>query len=207
MTTTPALSDAVTGMTRLADREVHWRLGWADPGADPSVIARVWLAELATAHGLFEWAGIGPARPWTKPRLAGDPDADASISHSGRAVLVAVMRGRGLGADIEVAPYRAFAAPTLLSRMCTPAERKALMAQPPGERRFHAAALWTAKEALVKATGRGLAHDPRTVHVEPAPAPAGAVATAHLAVADGARTALAALDVAGLSRSRPEESP
>lgn len=207
MTTTPVRADAVSGMTRLAGRDVHWRLGWALPGADPSATARAWLAELATVHGLFEWAGIGPARPWTKPRLAGDPDADASISHSGRAVLVAVMRGRGLGADIELAPYRAFSAPTLLGRMCTPAERAALMAQPPAERRFHAAALWTAKEALVKATGRGLAHDLRTVHVAQAPAPAGAVATAHLAVADGAHTALAALDVGGLSRPRPEESP
>jgi 4'-phosphopantetheinyl transferase len=201
----PALAEAAvaSGTTRLAGRNVHWRFGWADDdAADPSRRARVWLEDIVTGHDLFPWRGLERAVAWTKPRFADISDADFSISHSGRAVLVAVacgpglaMPGSGVGADIEIAPYRAFTAGPLLRRMCAPEEHGRLAVLPPGDRRRHAVALWTAKEAAVKATGRGLADDFRTFALDPAPAPASASCSAHLAIATDGVVAVQHLDL------------
>lgn len=205
--TAPAGAVEAGGTVRLAGRDVHWRFGWADDArSEPSRVAREWLEELVARYDLFRWQGIERDGAWSKPRFIGAPDADFSISHSDRGVLIAVAEGPGIGADIEVAPYRAFTAGPLLRRMCAPAEHARLSAMAPAERRRHAVALWTAKEAAVKATGRGLADDFRTFAIEPAPLPPDVRASAHIAVATGTSVVVRALDVF-TARHDSEPSP
>lgn len=184
------------GIASIAERDVHWRFGWVTDG-DPSSVARRWLEELVETHRLFAWRGLAAPARGGKPHLRGAPDADASISHRGGALLVAVGRGAGIGVDVEPAPFGAFDSRALLRRMCTADELERLLGAPADEVTRAAAALWTAKEAAVKATGRGLAHDFRSFHISPPVAPASphARAVAHLAVADGTTITLRRLDV------------
>jgi 4'-phosphopantetheinyl transferase len=154
------------------------------------------VEHLVKDHALFPWRGIDAAPPGEKPRFTGAPDADFSISHSGRAVLVAVAEGRGVGVDVEAAPFRAFDSSALRARMCSDPELRRLREVQPDAQPATLAAWWTAKEAAVKASGRGLAEDFRTFEIIPAPSPADGPVAAHLAVTDGVTTHLAALDVA-----------
>ena len=152
------------GSWHAAGRVVHWRFGWADSADRPAAsrLARAWVGELVREHGLFSWTGIEPARSGVKPRFAGDPDADFSMSYSGRAVMVAVGTGSGVGVDVEAAPFRALHSDALLRRMCSAREADLARVMAPDDRAGHLAQLWTAKEAAVKASGSGLAHDFRT---------------------------------------------
>ena len=86
----------------IAGRRVIWRIGSAaDAGVTASRLARACVQDLVRDHGLFPWRGIEQDDTSTKPRFAGAPDADFSISHSGAIVLVAVAEGAAVGADIE----------------------------------------------------------------------------------------------------------
>ncbi len=94
--------------------------------------------------------------PHGKPCLpAGShDDLHFNLSHSGDAVLVALSRGRDLGVDVEaVRPHDDLDA--VAAQVFADDERAAIAAA--GERRLDAFyALWTRKEACVKAWGRGL---------------------------------------------------
>ena len=99
-----------------------------------------------------------------KPSLIGAADLDFSLSHSHGAAIVAVGGAAPIGVDIE--NRRGAATVSELS--------PAILA--PGETlgRTSAGATgllrhWTRKEALLKATGHGLAIDPSTVRLMPAP--------------------------------------
>jgi surfactin synthase thioesterase subunit/phosphopantetheinyl transferase len=85
-----------------------------------------------------------------------------SLSHSAGTVLLAVVAGQEVGVDVErVAPMadlEAFCSSALHGDELV--EHRAL---PAGERIRHALRLWTAKEALLKATGDGLAVEPSLV--------------------------------------------
>jgi phosphopantetheinyl transferase len=130
-------------------------------------IGRAWARELVRERLHGSWPGFGGHRPGEKPRLLGEHGLDVSISHSGSTMLVAVGRGGAIGADVEVAPFAAFAGTALRRRMCSPAEREAFESVPAGPHRSRALArAWTIKEAVLKARGIGLAADPRTVAVE-----------------------------------------
>jgi 4'-phosphopantetheinyl transferase len=92
-----------------------------------------------------------------KPRLAGRSDLDFSISHSGELALIAVARGRRVGADVERVRPRtdvlAIARGSLSAR-----ERRAIEALATDEARREAFfRCWTRKEAYLKALGVGLA--------------------------------------------------
>lgn len=50
--------------------------------------------------------------------------------------------------------------------MCSVEEYATIQYLSSGARREHAARLWTGKEAVLKAKGRGLSADPRTVDLE-----------------------------------------
>ncbi|HVE91987.1 MAG TPA: 4'-phosphopantetheinyl transferase superfamily protein [Actinomycetota bacterium] len=78
-----------------------------------------------------------------------------NVSHSGDVALLAVTRGGRLGVDVE----RIDESPdidTLSRRFFSPAEADALAALSPRDRRVAFFVCWTRKEALLKATGRGL---------------------------------------------------
>jgi 4'-phosphopantetheinyl transferase len=95
-----------------------------------------------------------------KPHLLGHSDLDFSISHSGGLALIAVTRGRRLGADVERVRPRtdvlAIARGSLSVR-----ERQAIESLGAGGARrtefFHC---WTRKEAYLKLSGEGMQRDP-----------------------------------------------
>jgi 4'-phosphopantetheinyl transferase len=115
---------------------------------------------------------IGPAgRPRVADAAAPDvpvtPAAlDLSIAHAGAHVFVAVADGgRRVGVDVEGGPDAPLPDAGLLDVVCTPAERAALAGLQPGPRHEAFLALWTRKEAVLKADGRGLLVDPATLEL------------------------------------------
>jgi 4'-phosphopantetheinyl transferase len=92
-----------------------------------------------------------------KAHLAGRSDLDFSVSHSGELALIAVARGRRVGADVERVRERtdvlAIARGSLSTR-----ERQILECLGTEEaRRAAFFRCWTRKEAYLKGLGRGLA--------------------------------------------------
>jgi 4'-phosphopantetheinyl transferase len=81
---------------------------------------------------------------------------DANWSHSGERLLVALAHGARVGADIEWLRPRPNAM-TLARRFFTPAEAEALAALPHDQAERWFVRLWCAKEAVLKAHGRGIA--------------------------------------------------
>jgi 4'-phosphopantetheinyl transferase len=103
-----------------------------------------------------------------KPRVsgAGGGDLDLSIAHAHRRVVVAVARGCSVGVDVErIGPYEdlAEASAGVLDRE----ERAALLALAPDARAGAFFRYWTCKEAVLKATGYGLAIEPAALRVTP----------------------------------------
>ncbi|SAK59592.1 4'-phosphopantetheinyl transferase [Caballeronia calidae] len=91
-----------------------------------------------------------------RPFLA-HPDApDFNVSHSGAHGLIAISRGRRVGADIEEVP-QAFRWRELAPAVLTDADRRAIDALP-GDAAQSGAFFdcWTAKEAVLKAHGDGI---------------------------------------------------
>jgi 4'-phosphopantetheinyl transferase len=89
-----------------------------------------------------------------QPRLPGTAFA-TSLSHSGCWVAIAICAGETVGVDIERSPPRT-ALDTLVSTICTPTEIADLAPLSAPEREVALLALWTRKEALLKAFGVGL---------------------------------------------------
>jgi 4'-phosphopantetheinyl transferase len=82
---------------------------------------------------------------------------DFNWSHSGEHALVAIARGIAPGIDIERRRPRPRAL-ALARRFFDEAEAAALAALPDGARDEAFLALWTAKEAVLKAHGRGIGY-------------------------------------------------
>ncbi|MFJ9743401.1 4'-phosphopantetheinyl transferase family protein [Streptomyces sp. NPDC101166] len=98
--------------------------------------------------------------PHGKPRPPGP--LGLSWSHSGDRVVVAVTLGAEVGVDVEhIAPY----APETAERVLRGPERAVLAALPEPRRPVGFVRYWTRKEALLKATGDGLAVPPELLHV------------------------------------------
>lgn len=140
--------------------------------------ARGWLRHVLGAALGVEPAAVPVSEDAGKPRLpAGGPRFN--VSHSGELVVVAVAPFE-VGVDVEHAGRRWA---DVVALACAPEEVAALAAHAGDEREDGFLALWTAKEAYLKATGEGLAVDPRRVVVgRPAPGRAAAVSV------DGAPT-------------------
>lgn len=84
-------------------------------------------------------------------------DLRFSATHSGDALLLGFVRGDCIGVDIECLKPRPHVL-ELARRYFTAHEAAALAAMPAAEREDAFYRLWTAKEALLKAIGHGLAH-------------------------------------------------
>lgn len=82
-----------------------------------------------------------------------------SLSHSGTWVAMALGGGATVGVDIECSPPHAALTP-LMPDICTPDEIADLESLPLPQREAALLALWTRKEALLKAFGVGLGADP-----------------------------------------------
>ena len=131
------------------------RWTWRDhgPGAPAETQARAWLGPL---RGLEPDALPLRRDPHGRPRL--EPPAtgcDAGWSHSGEGLVIAFGRGLVLGIDLERMRPRPRAL-ALARRFFAPSEADWLegIAEPAREQSF--LRLWCAKEALLKAHGRGL---------------------------------------------------
>ena len=185
-TTHPGTGSRIAdGVTRIGATEVVWRIGSIGRGAprgEASRTAREWAGQLVTEHDLFPWRGLEPTGPHGKPRPVGTEDADLSIAHSAGTILIAACVGARVGADVESAPFAAFDSVSLRRRMCTRAEAIRADALPLPARRGYLARIWTAKEAILKATGAGLSVDPRTLSVDVALEASPHPFEAHLAV-------------------------
>jgi 4'-phosphopantetheinyl transferase len=98
-----------------------------------------------------------------KPRLV-DPASDLTfnLSHAQGLIAVAVCRGREVGIDVE-GRGRAVTVPELVPLLLSAAERLALEEVPNALRPEFLLECWVRKEALLKATGEGLARDLREV--------------------------------------------
>ncbi|WP_067456973.1 4'-phosphopantetheinyl transferase family protein [Actinomadura macra] len=104
-----------------------------------------------------------------KPRLPGHA-VDFSLSHSGDRVVLVVAEGAEVGVDVERESDRDV--DRLAEMVLAEAERDVLAALPPDERRRGFHAYWTRKEAVLKATGHGLAAPMTALHVSPPDEPA-----------------------------------
>lgn len=135
------------------------------------------------AHGLWRVAlgaclGLEASRvtfantPAGQPQLPGTGLA-TSLSHSGTWVAIAICADRTVGIDIERSPHARI--DQLMPKICTPAELVDLQPLPELARQRALLALWTRKEALLKAFGVGLAVEPASLSammngpVEPPP--------------------------------------
>jgi 4'-phosphopantetheinyl transferase len=110
-----------------------------------------------------EWRGMETSE-CGRPRLRGCDNVDVSISHSQDWLLVAIATGRRVGVDVEVISA-VFDQASLANRACTAEELELVRAVGHDERRRWMADLWTTKEAILKARGRGLMDDPRLVSI------------------------------------------
>jgi 4'-phosphopantetheinyl transferase len=88
------------------------------------------------------------AAPWSWLRF--------NLAHSGDLALIAVARGREVGVDVERVPTSELVE-DVVKVVCSDPERARLQRLRPSAQRRGFARLWTRKEALIKADGRGLA--------------------------------------------------
>ncbi|MFQ3663375.1 MAG: 4'-phosphopantetheinyl transferase superfamily protein [Chloroflexaceae bacterium] len=117
---------------------------------------------------------ISVSRPELQAALTG---WHLTISHSRGRAFCALARTPAIGADIEqVAPRH----PAFAGDYFTPAERAAVAATPPEQREMLITAIWSAKEAALKALRLGLSVDTRRVECRMAPPGGGAWATVTL---------------------------
>jgi 4'-phosphopantetheinyl transferase len=134
------------------------------------VFERVVLADhLATSIDRLRFARNSHG----KPRLSGEyaGRVELSISHSDGVIVVA-LADASVGVDVERCDRRAFPLEAL-AIACEEGERARIMALPEAQRGVVAYRVWTCKEAVLKADGRGLAVSPREV---PVPDPAALLA-------------------------------
>lgn len=101
------------------------------------------------------------ATPSGQPKLPGTAFS-TSLSHTKGWVAVAVCHGETVGVDIEQEPLR-MRLVDLIDTICTFAEKTYVMQQAATGREAALLALWTRKEALLKAFGVGLAVDLSTI--------------------------------------------
>jgi 4'-phosphopantetheinyl transferase len=131
----------------------------------------VWRLRYDRAQGraplravLAAYLGVPPARvelaagPHGRPVLAAGLDDALGFnwSHSGAQAFLAVARGLAPGIDLERVRPRPHAL-EIARRYFAPAEADWLAALPDAARDAASLRLWTAKEAVLKALGRGLA--------------------------------------------------
>lgn len=93
-----------------------------------------------------------------KPRLAGAQaasDLRFNVSHSGDLALMAFVRGRDVGVDVEFHGDQAQLI-DLARRYFTPGEARQIAERRPGDRELAFFTCWARKEAVVKALGFGL---------------------------------------------------
>ncbi len=120
------------------------------------VLAKTVTAErlgLAVEDVKFDATCDDCGKPHGRPRVPGAP-LMLSISHSGDLIGVAATEGTPVGLDVETATRRA--EDSLMEYALTPTEQAAISGLPDEQRATAFFTYWTRKEAVMKATGKGL---------------------------------------------------
>ncbi|NIH78368.1 4'-phosphopantetheinyl transferase family protein [Amycolatopsis viridis] len=144
----------------------------------------------AAADVTFDAACDDCGKPHGRPRVPGAA-FELSISHSGERIGVAVTSGVPVGLDVETTSRRVDDA--LIGYALNETERATLADLTEPDRVAAFFRFWTGKEALMKATGRGLRIPLRSLTLAGPGDPPQLVASADPAL-DPARTRLADLD-------------
>ncbi|MCG5234565.1 4'-phosphopantetheinyl transferase family protein [Xanthobacter oligotrophicus] len=185
----PGPGDSLVVLARVAELAAWPGFGFALPEAEEARIARLLKAEdRAVRRAAWQLArlllgaalGCAPAAVPVTRALNGRPqldgagaaqlDLDFNLAHCSGAVAVGVARGGRIGVDVE--DPRPLDVWTDIARdMFDPADHASWRAVPKEARAAAALAVWCGKEAVLKATGEGLAGDPRTVKLVPSGAP------------------------------------
>ena len=153
--TSPLPPDPVAAAAQLDDQAIHvWHLDYRrGPGRRP--LLRLLAMYLGVDAGELSLVEDAHGRPRLDRRHG--QVLDFNWSHSGEHALVAIARGIAPGIDIERRRARPRAL-ALARRFFDEAEAAALAALPEGARDEAFLALWTAKEAVLKAHGRGIGY-------------------------------------------------
>ncbi|RZQ63320.1 4'-phosphopantetheinyl transferase family protein [Amycolatopsis suaedae] len=174
------------------------------------VLAKSVVAEiLGTTPGSvrFDASCVDCGKPHGPPRVPGT-DLTLSISHSGDRIGLAVDRGVPLGLDVEKANRNV---DSLVDYALNDSERATLTGLAGDELVRAFFVYWTRKEAVMKATGRGLKIPLQSITLSPHTEPARLLASADAALSpegtrmadldpgDGYRAALAALTTVDLT--------
>lgn len=155
------------------------------------------------------------AGSWGKPCLACG-GVEFNLSHAGAWVIMAIGGRHGLGIDIETEEAVADVAATVAPMVLAPSELAVWAGLDDAHRRDAFLRLWTRKEAVAKALGRGLATDLRSIPVLNSDGTWPScltgigglpIALTDLPAAPGHRAALAVVGVRTLARLRKQGSP
>ena len=120
--------------------------------------------EVVVARHCRRCGGDDHGKPYViAPRRDDGAPIQVSLSRAGGLVAVAVTSGPPIGFDIE--DPSAIAHAPIDAAALHPAEQAALLATPESERDGIRALLWSAKEAVLKATGWGLVIDPTALEL------------------------------------------
>jgi 4'-phosphopantetheinyl transferase len=123
--------------------------------------ARFTLTRAALRHLLSGAAALEPDElvfvtgPHGKPALAGRPDLHFNVSHSGALALIGISARRPVGVDIERVRTDIDDLALAEAFFCT-AEHRFLDSLDDAARRAAFYRIWTCKEAVLKALGRGI---------------------------------------------------
>lgn len=123
------------------------------------------VSHAALRHLLARYAGTNPAvvrfmyGEKGKPHLAGaiaSSGIQFNLSHSGPMALIAITRGRRVGADVEPLDRGTGNMHSIAERFFSPAEQDAILRRPAEDQPREFLRTWTRKEAFIKALGEGL---------------------------------------------------
>lgn len=124
-------------------------------------VRRILALQLGVDPGDLEFDATDAGKPFlAKPAQA----LQFNLSHSGRYSLIAVAEDRSVGVDIEMSRPMSDLLGVAMG-IATAREIDLLRQLPAGEMHSSFFDLWTRKEALLKAIGRGFLVDPRQVTV------------------------------------------
>lgn len=147
----------LTAVTSADERHRARRVRVASAGRR-FLVARAILRTLLGAYLDASPAALPlPAGGSEKPRLLEpeEPELRFNVSHSGDTALLAFARRLEVGIDIEC-EVQGRAPERLVRRYCSDAERRLLDGMDGSARSAAALVIWTRKEALAKAWGRGV---------------------------------------------------
>lgn len=152
----PAQADARDWPSLTADEREHAARFRLPADRIRFAVTRSRLRQLLAGHRDTPPAALRFTRnAWGRPELV-DGGLSFNVSHSKDQALIAISTTRRVGVDVEwIDPALDWQALTGL--LCTPGELQAIEGAPPDMRRRAFFRCWTAKEALLKAQGQGIA--------------------------------------------------